>query len=641
MCGIVATVGPSGTASAETLTRGMAALHHRGPDSRNVWVDASRSAALGHVRLSIMDLAGGSQPISSEDGAIQIAVNGEFYGFEKIREELGARGHVFKTRSDSEILIHLYEEYGTECLKHLRGEFAFVLWDERNQALFAARDRFGIKPLYYAQDSGRLLIASEAKALFRMGLPARWDAEAFYLNNYFVMPENRTLFHGVMQIPPAHRLTMQNGALRVERYWDLDFPRNERGFGALSDAECEEVLLSGLNEAIRVRLRSDVPVGCYLSGGLDSSAILALASAQASAPLKAFTISFDHESYDEAPLAAEAAKKAGADLQCVRVRMDDLWDQFPNAIYHAEGIALNTNGVAKFILSQTVRNSGCRVVLTGEGADEVLGGYPHFVRDSVMFGSSSKDKDIARTLAALQNQNAVFQGLEASKNRAPWLERVLNMLGFIPSLWSCFYPIGQARRMLFTDGFQLGPFSQNPYEQFLASIDRQGQLGGRPVVNQSQYLWTKTWLPEYILKYLGDRMEMAHSIEGRVPFLDHRLFETLRRMPVGQKIRGTSEKNVLKRAMRNFVPESIVKRPKHPFAAPPAQLSPKQKMTTLLRDLLGSASAAAMPFYDRRKILKLLDGLPQWMDRQDKNLDAVLVSVASTYVLHDRFALSG
>lgn len=640
MCGIVASFGSPGTAEREVLADGLLALRHRGPDANNVWINSAKSAALGHARLRIMDLATGDQPIGNEDGSIQAVVNGEFYGFESIRNALCAKGHFFKTRSDSEVLVHLYEEYGIGCLQHLRGEFSFIVWDERNQTAFAARDRFGIKPLFHAFAKERLLFASEAKALFCMGVTARWDQEAFYLNNYFVMPSNRTLFDSVMQVPPAHYLLVHKGGVQVQQYWSMDFPRDTCAAQLASDADCERLLLDSLRESIRVRLRSDVPVGCYLSGGIDSAAILCLASEESSTPIKAFSISFDNASYDEAAFAEEAARQAGAQLQRIQVRTSDLWENFQDAIYHSECVAFNTNGVAKFLLSRAVRDAGYRVVLTGEGSDEVLGGYPHFVRDAVLYGSNARAGDPGCELAKLQKQNLVFMGLSASPSVVAWLENVRTKLGYVPSLWSSFYPIGHALASLFSADFRAQYNALNPFDHFIASADVESQMEGRPVVSQSQYLWSKTLLPEYILKYLGDRMEMAHSIEGRIPFLDHCLFESIRHIPISQKIRGISEKDILKRAVKAKVPDVIIRRSKHPFAAPPACIGSNGGLAEFLQDMLSSESAQSLPFYDRRKVRNTLDGLRNAGVEEIKNLDAVLTSVASAYVLHDRFSMS-
>src|SRR5262249_40870921 len=286
MCGIVALWSPRQPIDPQALERATQRLHHRGPDGRRHWIAAHRRVGLGHARLSIIDLHTGDQPIANEDGRLHIVVNGEFYDYERVQGELERSGHRLRTRSDSEIALHLYEELGTQCLHRLRGEFAFVLWDEPNQTLVAARDRFGIKPLYYAERDGGLALASEAKALFAAGVPARWSPAGFVQATTLLVPEqDSSLFDGVRQVPPGHYLLATPGGVRLVRYWDFDYPGAEAG-PPRSDAEYAEAFCHELDEAVRIRLRADVPVGCYLSGGIDSCAVLGLAARHRSDPIR-------------------------------------------------------------------------------------------------------------------------------------------------------------------------------------------------------------------------------------------------------------------------------------------------------------------------------------------------------------------
>jgi asparagine synthase (glutamine-hydrolysing) len=377
MCGIFGIVSTSGAISLEVLARGVRALEHRGPDAQRQWIAGHGRAGLGHSRLSIIDLSTGDQPLANEDETLHAVVNGEFYGFEAIREELEARGHRLRTRSDSEILLHLYEDLGAACLKRLRGEFAFALWDESNDLLFAARDRFGIKPLFYTLRDGVLYLASEVKALLGAGLPLQWDLEAAFQGfGAAVLHADQTFFEGVRQVPPGHYLLFTGGKLRICSYWDFDFPAGGAGARALPIAEAAETLRATLDEAVRLRLRADVPVGCYLSGGLDSCAVLGLAARHLSRPIRAFTLSFEEEAYDEPPIAKETAAHVGAEFQSFRITARDLADHLPDALWHGESFLINTHGVAKYLLSRAVRDQGYKVVLTGEGATRCLRAIP-------------------------------------------------------------------------------------------------------------------------------------------------------------------------------------------------------------------------------------------------------------------------
>ena len=425
MCGIAAIIAEEGGILAEALKRATRMLDHRGPDARGFWIAERGHIGLGHSRLSIIDLQTGDQPIASEDERLHLVVNGEFYGFEAIRSDLEAKGHRFRTRSDSEIALHLYEEVGTACLQSLRGEFAFALWDEPNRLLFAARDRFGIKPLFYAQHEGRLYLASEVKALFAAGVPAEWDEESvLQIHSAMSNLPDRTLFKGVFQLPPGHFLLADAGHVQIAPYWDFDYPVHDPE-AVCDDVEAIERVRAKLDEAIRVRLRADVPVGCYLSGGLDSCAVLGMAAPHLAQPIHAFTLSFDRAEYDERAIAEEMAAKAGAEFYPIDIKSSDLADHFSDAVWHAEAPLINAHGAAKFLLSRAVRDAGYKVVLTGEGSDEIFAGYPNFRRDMVLYNRAGQDEATTkRLLEDLDRANPVSRGLLSTGGEAFPLESV-------------------------------------------------------------------------------------------------------------------------------------------------------------------------------------------------------------------------
>jgi asparagine synthase (glutamine-hydrolysing) len=640
MCGIVALYSAQESIPADALERATLRLAHRGPDGQRTWLSDDRRVGLGHARLSIIDLATGDQPIASEDGAVQIAVNGEFYDFEPSQRDLEGRGHRFRTRSDSEIALHLYEDYGTACLRHLRGEFAFALWDGPNDTLFAARDRFGIKPLYYATHRGTLYLASEIKALLAAGVPARWDRAAFFQANHLLStPHDRSLFEGIHPVPPGHYLLACGREVRLVRYWDFDYPAADDGQPAVPDAEYAERFRHALDEAVRLRLRADVPVGCYLSGGLDSCAVLGLAARHRAEPIQAFTLTFDRADYDEGAIAREMAAHAGADFRPIPIRHADLADHFADAAWQAETIFVNAHGVAKYLLSRAVRDAGYKVVLTGEGSDEILVGYAHFRRDLLLQKAGGQNaRVVQQLLEQLQANNPVSRGLLLPEGEAPQLlASVRQALGFVPSWLEGFGMAATRLRALFAADFAAEFAGCDPYRAFLNGLDGAGQLAGREPVNQSLYLWSKVALPSYILAVLGDRMEMAHSVEGRVPFLDHHVVELVRDLPVAQKIRGMTEKYVLREATRPVLSATVYARQKHPFLAPPAALAPGERLYELVQETLRGPALASLPFYDRAKVLALLDGLPALGDDARTALDPVLMILLSACCLHRRF----
>lgn len=631
MCGIVGmfSFSESATVGREEMARAMAALEHRGPDGCKSWISRSANVGLGHTRLSIIDLATGEQPLANEAGDVHLVANGEVYDFERIQHELGARGHRLRTKSDSEIILHLYEDYGADCLRFLRGEFAFVLWDQRNQTLFAARDRFGIKPLFYSRHAGKLYLASEAKALFAAGVPCEWDEETVFQSHYAPVLPHRTLFKNVFQVPAGHYLVVTRDQVREFPYWDFDIPRDEQS--EQRDYSVDDHIgrvRAALEESIRLRLRADVPVGVYLSGGLDSSAIFGIASRLAPKPLKAFTLTFDQAEYDEAGIARETASTFGGELQEVPIRERDLADNYDAALWHGEFIPANSHSVAKFVLSRAVRNAGYKVVLTGEGSDEIFAGYPHFRKDLILSETRGKQPDEIRSrLEALSAVNRVSVGMLLAGGEHAELPFAQRTLGFTPAFLDTHAAAGAKLRSLYRPEFRERFADRDPIAFYLNAIDLESRLRGRHPVHQSMYLWAKTSLPNYLLSVLGDRMEMANSVEGRVPFLDHRLVELVNRIPLKLKIRGLSEKYILREAAKPFITETLYRRQKHPFLAPPVLTRTRGPMSDLLQDTLRGRQMQDQPFFDAKKVREFLDLLPSFAPEVRAAVDPGLMMI--------------
>ena len=640
MCGIVAILGHRGSI-AERMDSALHTLHHRGPDGARQWVRADGDVSLGHTRLAIVDLtSAGEQPLVARDGRIRAVVNGEFYDYERIRRELEANGHRFRSNTDSEILVHLYEEYGTSCVHHLRGEFAFVLWDEDNRTLFAARDRFGIKPLHYVRDGENLMLASEVKALLAAGAVARWDHEAaFDMLVLGVGDTSRTLVQGISQLPPAHILVATNGRVETRRYWDFDYPtidalaRDER-----SEQECVEQFRAAFDEAVRLRLRADVPVGCYLSGGVDSSAILGFAARHAQSPIRAFTIGFDDEQYDESSFAKEMAAHAGAEFHPFKVTDADIVASFSDAVWHCEVPFVNVHGIAKFLLSQAVSRAGYRVVLTGEGADDTLAGYAHFRRDSLLHQERGLADDAKQSrLRELERTNGVSRYMFPARAENAETAAIRRVLGFVPSWLDATMEHAPVVRSLLAPSFREAFARRDCARAFIDRFDAGGQLWGRDPLNQSLYLFSRTVLPHYLLSVLGDRMEMAHSVEGRVPFLDHHLVELVVRLPTAVKIRDMTEKWVLREAAKPVLTDGAYQRQKHPFLAPASRSSLLHEM---LRDVLGGSALTSQPMYEPSFVKQLLGALDHADPASLSLIESGLIGIASTCVLGQRLGLS-
>ena len=625
MCGIVGILDPISSIDKDSLFLSLDTMKERGPDNFGYWMSADKGLALGHRRLSTIDLVTGQQPMSNEDKTVQIVANGEFYDYERIRNDLEKAGHVFKTKSDSEILVHLYEEYGNECVTHLRGEFAFILWDEKNKELYAFRDRFGIKPLCYNFDGKRLLIASKAKALFPLGLEARWDLEALYhaLSHQYV-PPSKTLFHRINQLPPGHYMVYSQGTLSVEKYWDWDLPFDISQ--TIEFEDCVSRVQRVFDVAVSLRLRADVPVAFHLSGGLDSSSVVCSALRAGLKNPNCFTVCFNDAHYSELDVATEFANHVGATLHAIDGTTEQLLSVLPDALYHSEGLAINGHLPAKYLLSKSVRSAGFKVALTGEGADEVFLGYPHFKLD----GSH-------RTIDELNESNPEAVGVMLPNGARLSTESMKKALGFVPAFMSAKASIGFRLHQLFDKSFKESFASKCPFEQLMTYFPVSEQLAGRANELQSSYLWSKLALTNYILHTLGDGTEMAHSVEGRLPFLDHVLFATLKEIPLELKMTHNIEKAILRSAYANELTDTIVKRRKQPFLAPPILFSQSDRTFELLEDLLATEK---VPFFAPERINSLLSRTKSMSRAELVSLDPVLMTILSTTIIQNRFGLS-
>jgi asparagine synthase (glutamine-hydrolysing) len=573
----------------DSLLKGLRAIRHRGPDSQSTWISPDGRIGLGHARLSIIDLNGGMQPLSTQDKQITAIVNGEFYNYKAIRADLIAQGNIFQTNSDSEILIHLYRQHGLGCLSFLRGEFSFILYDQKKSILIAARDRMGIKPLYFSENNGSLFFCSEIKGLLAMGISAVWD-ESAYISRSMNLAQ-KTLFKGVAAIEPAHYLVCDDYGIKTYPYWDLNFSakldlENSEADPIATIASVHDTLL----DCVSQRLVADVPIAVYLSGGLDSSTILAMATSILNKPIPAFNLSFcDNPDFDERSEAELMAKHVGADFRPISVTTNLIVENFAKAIFHNESPLTNSQAVAKFILSQTARAAGYKVVLTGEGADEIFGGYPHFRKDLLVNGPD---------------------GTSIS-----WLETKSLHVATLASL--SIDPL--AAEKAFSDQKLL----------FLERYKDLGHLREIHSVHASMYLWAKSRLPNFVLTSLGDRMEMANSIEGRTPFLDHKIVDLVCRLPVSAKINGRTQKHILRQAIQAYLPSAINLRKKHYFEAPPVLHQPSNPINIYMQDVLRSEVLRDLPFFDSVKVINSLDSLPRLSKQETKILETALMEVLS------------
>ena len=638
MCGIFAAMTRRGLA-AERRDAALKVLNHRGPDGAGSWTSPDGLWTLGHTRLSIIGLNNGDQPMTSPDGAVHLVVNGEFYGYRAIRDRLRAAGCRFATESDSEIALHLYQERGMQCTSELRGEFAVVIADDRQRAMIAIRDRFGIKPLFHAVVNGDVFFASEIKALLALGVPARWDLEG--ATGGFGKSHEKTEFAGINAVPPGCYAIAKDGAVRIYPYWDWDIPTAEQiRSDARSEAEVVSDFREALRDAVRQRLVADVEVASYLSGGIDSCAVLGLAQQEMDRPIRAFTLTFENPLYDEARIAEAQAKHVGASFHPIPITGREIADSYADAIWHAETQMFNGHGVAKFLLSRAVRDAGIKVVFTGEGADEMLGGYPYFRVDAVNNNCSLSAAEKAALIDEMLGANQATRALlMPAQVRTPEMEAVQRRFGWLPATLNVALAMANSVAPFFRDDLTAHIQGFQPLVSGLDRLPLAQRIVGRDPLNQMLYINSKTVLPNFILVYLGDRMEMAHSIEGRVPFLDHRVAEAAARVPVDLKVKGIREKHVLREAAKDVLIPEVYDRQKHPFTTPPTR-DKNDPMLAFYRDTFSSRAAREQPIFDMTKVSAVLDRLLDCPDDQRIAIEGGLQRVASVVVMHERFAMA-
>ena len=573
MCGIAGYFGNPGEAIPPRilLERMLGELRHRGPDGEGI--HCGDEAGLAHTRLSIIDLAAGAQPMSNDDGTIWITFNGEIFNYIELRDELIARGHKFRTSSDTEVIIRLYEAMGTACVERLNGDFAFAIWDASRRQLMLARDRMGVRPLFYTFHRNTLYFASEVKSLLQApGLTPELDPFALdQIFTFWFALAPRTIFKDILELPPAHVLIARPDHVETRRYWSLGFPdAAEAGGDARSETVIAEEVRALLTDATRIRLRSDVPVGSYLSGGLDSSLVTALASQLAPDRLRTFSVRFDTPEYDETGFQLEMAEALGTEHSAIMCRPADIAASFPAVIRHAERPILRTAPAPLYLLSRLVREEGFKVVLTGEGADEVFGGYDIF-----------KEAKLRRFCARQPD----------SRFRPRLFRRLYSYLPKLQAQSDAYLKAFFATDLDATDDplfSHLPRFRTTAGAKQLFSADLKRALAGYDALDdlraglpddfsrwhplsQAQYLETAYLLPGYILSSQGDRVAMANAVEGRFPFLDHRVVEFAARIPPRLKLRGLKEKHILRKAAQDLLPPSIAERPKKPYRAPESE----------------------------------------------------------------------
>jgi asparagine synthase (glutamine-hydrolysing) len=628
MCGIagVLNLNSAKPIEIEALQQMILAIRHRGPDEFGIYRDDS--VGLANARLSIVDLSGGQQPISNEDGTLWIVFNGEIFNYVELRPHLEARGHRFTTHCDTEVIVHLYEEYGPACLNYLNGQFAIALWNSRDRSLFLARDRMGIRPVFYTIQEGRLIFGSEIKSILSQPeARAEIDLEALKQTFTFWSPQSpRSIFRDIVEVPAGHYLIAKEGQAVVQRYWSLDFaedvqPRSEEDYLG----EFEHLLI----DATQIRLRADVPVGAYLSGGLDSSVIAAIIR-KTDTYLDTFSISFPDPHYDESSHQRRMAQFLGTHHQELFCDYADIARVFPDVIWHTEAPILRTAPAPMFLLSGLVHEHRYKVVLTGEGADEVLAGYDIFKEMRVRrFWARQPESqlrplllkklypDISRLFQSETFLKAFF-GKGLDKTGSPFFSHEIR--------WT---NTARATRFLAQSAS-----SANGHDY---PITLPAQFAQWSHLAQAQYLEMATFLSPYLLSSQGDRVAMAHSVEGRYPFLDYRVVEFCNRLPASLKQKGLTEKWLLRQLARKLIPSEIWQRNKRPYRAP-IQRTFFASGTVLeyVSDMLSSSAITRTGYFNPDAVEKLVKKA-SGEARLSEVDEMALVGILSTQLLDQLF----
>jgi asparagine synthase (glutamine-hydrolysing) len=640
MCGIAGLLNLQGglaPPTLEQLSQMAGALSHRGPDEFGVYRDGR--AGLAHARLSIIDLSTGQQPLSNEDGTLWICFNGEIFNYVELREQLLALGHRFRTQSDTEVIVHAYEAWGDEAFARFNGQWAVALWNRSTETLVLARDRLGVRPLYLCEHEKKLYFASEVKAIFAgdASIPRQLDptgiAETF---TFWSSVPPQSVFRGITELLPGYVRTYSRGRCDERPIWRPRYPASGQKHFQGSLEEATSAVADALSKATRLRmLRSDVPVGSYLSGGLDSSLIASLGRQAKEGRFCTFSLRFDDAEYDETPFQRMMVERLGTEHREIVISRSDIARAFPDVIRHTERPILRTAPAPLFMLSKLVQQAGIKVVLTGEGADEMFAGYDLFREGKV------------RRFWARQPQSQMrprlLERLYPYLSRSPVAQRAMTQQFFRKDLERASSPgfahgtrwhTTSALTRLFSKDLRTAAQEVDVVGRLVASLPP--EFSTWEALSQDQYLEIRTLLSGYLLSSQGDRMLMAHSVEGRFPFLDVEVVELANSLPPSYKLRGLDEKHILKRVSRQLVPKEILERKKQPYRAPDGICFAAQGAPDWVGDVLSEKALSDCGIFEVEGVRRLWSKCQATAQKNTlSNSDNMaLVGVVSTQLLH-------
>ena len=636
MCGICGILNVSGSpVEASRITNMLDRIRHRGPDDSGIYTNGM--IGLGHARLSIIDLTGGHQPMHNAEGTVSITFNGEIFNYLELRRELEQNGHEFKTNSDTEVIIHLYEEEGENCVRRFNGQWAFALWDARRQKLFLSRDRLGVRPLFYARTRNSFYFASEIKALLASPEISR-EIDLRGLNQIFTFwapVPPRTTFREVSQLPPGCSLTIEDGRCTVEPYWSPAYapiPCQDSG----RESQLGQELLELLQDATHVRLRADVPVGAYLSGGIDSTVTTALAQTLAGNRLRSFSITFADSEFDESTFQKEASSRLGTKHTNISCSRSDIAHVFPEVIWHAEQPVLSYGAGPDVSALKIGAREWLQGGLTGEGADEILGGYDLFKETKIRLFWAQNLHSRWRPLLL----KCLYPYMHDLQRQSPeYLQQFfrVNEQNLASPFFSHLprWELTSRLQLLLSREVLAELRSHNPVQELEACLP--ASYHSWSPFNRAEYLELKLLLPGYILSAQGDRMAMAHSVEGRYPFLDHRVVEFASQLPPHLKMKVLTEKYLLKQATGHMIPSSIMRRTKQPYRAPDGKSFFGPDAPEYVQELLSETAIGDQGIFDREAVGALVRKFRSGRASSTKD-NMALIGVLSTQLLLHQFS---
>ncbi len=650
MCGIVGTLNLNKNHLIEeaAIRQMLGMIRHRGPDQFGIYLDDQ--VGLGSARLSIIDLSGGQQPISNEDGTLWIVFNGEIFNYVELRPELEARGHRFMTHTDTEVILHLYEDLGPGCLERLNGQFAIAIWDSREKSLFLARDRLGIRPLFYTYADGALIFGSEIKAILA-DPRVRAEIDPVSLDQIFTFWSTltpRTIFKDILEIPPAHYLLACQGHFYTQPYWRLVFPdvtEYAPSGGSMSRLGTQawemqtqstlEEFRSLLVDATQIRLRADVPVGAYLSGGLDSSTIAAIIRNYTHNRLDTFSIAFSDPDFDESPFQRQMAKLLDTEHQVVYTSHEDIGMIFPEVIWHTETPVLRTAPAPMYLLSKLVRENNYKVVMTGEGADEFLAGYDIFKEAAIRRFWAKRPESQIRPLLLKKLYPDISDLPNSSIYLASFFGEGLEETDMPDYSHHIRWRTTRRAKRFFSDELRWTVEAQALSARQVTIYP--AEFSNWDPLSRAQYIEATVFLSQYLLSSQGDRMAMAHSVEGRYPFLDYRVVELCNRLPPHLKLFGLKEKYLLKKMAQAWLPEEILQRPKRPYRAPiHRSFFNEGKMPDYVRELLSPRWMEETGLFKLDAVFQLVQKLLGGK-RLGETDDMALAGIISSQLVYKQF----